>query len=294
MSASLSIIIPIYNAASTIERCLNSLNNIDCENRSSVEIVLIDDGSTDVSDQIIRQCMDSLNGFKVVHLQQNNAGVSAARNRGLRASTGEWVLFLDADDELNADCIACLSAEADVSAISFPVVRQWANGTRRTFPASRFETNRFLEVFSARNPIVICSLIFKRKAITVGFDEQLAYLEDWLFWLDNPDVFRNVTSLQQGPVLSVVHIHGQNRTAHYNKSGICRAHIAYRKLQQYKDQLNHKTRCNLLIQAAIGEVQAGKGTSIKNLLRLPCSGRLYLRFIAHLLLRSFANYLAPY
>ena len=293
MPVSLSIIIPIYNAAATIERCLNSLKKIQSDHREFVEIVLIDDGSTDDRSGLIDKKITSLSEFKIIRLQQQNSGVSAARNAGLWQATGEWILFLDADDELHCDPLSNIHEAADATAINFPVIRQWEQGTQRLVPPSVISRDCFLEVFTACNPIVICSLVFRRDAIKVEFDEQVAYLEDWQFWLDNPAIFQHVISAE-GAALAVVHIHGSNRTAQYNKTGLCRSLIAYRKLKQYEGLLNHKGKSNLLIQAAIGDVQAGKGTSVANFLRLPCSSRLYLRFVAYFLLRNIANYLAPY
>lgn len=291
MAATLSIIIPIYNASSTIERCLKSLYRIQNKHRRLVEIILIDDGSTDGSSVLVEKTVASVTDLKFLHLQQQNSGVSSARNAGLRKATGEWILFLDADDELYADPLSSILAATDATAISFPVIQQRANGTQRSVPASDFPNDRFLDMFTARNPVVICSLVFRRNVIGTNFDEELAYLEDWQFWMDNPEIFQQMTPTADS-ALAIVHIHGANRTSHYEKTGLCRRSIARKMLKQ--SQLSNKQKNNLSVQAAIGGLQAGQGTSVRNLFRLPCNARLYVILLANFFLRKYANYLAPY
>lgn len=88
----LSVIIPVYNEARFLDRCLKSLKP-----NPDVEIIVIDDGSTDNSAEIIEKYKDKLD---VVEILPNNAGVSFARNIGLTVATGKYVTFLDADDQM--------------------------------------------------------------------------------------------------------------------------------------------------------------------------------------------------
>ena len=94
----ISIIVPVYNVAPFLSRCLDSLVGQTYEN---LEIICVDDGSTDGSAAILDACAAKDSRIKVIH--QENAGVSVARNRGLDAATGEFVTFVDADDWLEPD-----------------------------------------------------------------------------------------------------------------------------------------------------------------------------------------------
>jgi glycosyltransferase involved in cell wall biosynthesis len=87
----ISVIIPAYNAAAYIERALRSVLN---QSRPAEEIIVVNDGSTDATSEILRRYEG-----KIRIIEQANAGVSAARNAGIRAATGDWIAFLDADDE---------------------------------------------------------------------------------------------------------------------------------------------------------------------------------------------------
>lgn len=93
----ISVIVPMYNAQNFIEKCIASLCN---QSYAHWEAVIVDDGSTDHSLRICTGLASSDSRIKVVH--QENQGVSAARNMGLQHAAGDYVMFLDADDTLDA------------------------------------------------------------------------------------------------------------------------------------------------------------------------------------------------
>lgn len=105
----ISIVIPVYNVAPYIEDCLQSVMNQTWQD--SLECILVDDCGTDDSMQLIEQRLQTYMGkidFRVIHHQQNR-GLSAARNSGIDAVTGDYVYFLDSDDEITPDCIERLA-----------------------------------------------------------------------------------------------------------------------------------------------------------------------------------------
>lgn len=93
-----SVIIPIYNAECTLKRCLDSLLS---QLNSSIEVLLINDGSTDSSSDICKEYLSRSECFK--YYEQENVGVSAARNIGLENAKGEYILFVDSDDYVTDD-----------------------------------------------------------------------------------------------------------------------------------------------------------------------------------------------
>lgn len=95
----LSIIIPIYNAQTYLNECLNSIYN---QTFKDFEVLLIDDGSTDNSKHIIETFTKKDSRFKYIY--KDNSGVSATRNLGIEKSTGKYVTFVDSDDWLD-DCM---------------------------------------------------------------------------------------------------------------------------------------------------------------------------------------------
>ncbi|HAV4804452.1 TPA: glycosyltransferase, partial [Acinetobacter baumannii] len=96
----ISIIIPAYNASKTICKTLESLIK---QNRSDFEVLIIDDGSTDDTYEICRDYINQKENFKLI--KQKNKGVSSARNLGLRNASGDYIVFMDADDILSNTAI---------------------------------------------------------------------------------------------------------------------------------------------------------------------------------------------
>ena len=94
----ISIIVPIYNASSMLEKCVSTIIN---QTYKNIEILLIDDGSTDDSLVIAKELESKDNRIKV--FSQLNLGVSAARNLGIEKSKGEYVGFVDSDDWIDKD-----------------------------------------------------------------------------------------------------------------------------------------------------------------------------------------------
>ncbi|ALP52231.1 glycosyl transferase [Candidatus Tenderia electrophaga] len=88
---SVSVIIPSHNRAHTLARALDSVL---AQTHAPDEVIVVDDGSTDGTEQLVRQHYAS-----VIYLKQDNRGVSAARNRGIRQARGDWIALLDSDDE---------------------------------------------------------------------------------------------------------------------------------------------------------------------------------------------------
>lgn len=122
----ISVIVPIYNAESFLETCLQSIRQ---QTYTHLEVLLIDDGSTDGSTAIARQFSENDTRFRF--FTQANAGPSCARNAGLNHATGDFISFVDADDFLAHDFYAHLLAyigEADMLCFGYTLVDK--NGRR--------------------------------------------------------------------------------------------------------------------------------------------------------------------
>lgn len=98
MEEQISIIVPVYNVEMYLTRCINSIIN---QTYKNIELLLIDDGSTDLSGNICDEYSRKDKRIKVVHCK--NQGVSEARNKGLEMASGEWIGFVDPDDWIDKD-----------------------------------------------------------------------------------------------------------------------------------------------------------------------------------------------
>lgn len=141
----ISIIVPIYNAERYLEKCLLQLQ---VQTYSNIEILMIDDGSTDQSASICKRYLEVDKRFQYIY--QDNAGVSAARNKGLSLAKGNYIGFCDSDDWVDADLYEVLyqmavQHSADISIVSF--VMESESGTKP------FEDQQELLFFNSRSAI---------------------------------------------------------------------------------------------------------------------------------------------
>ncbi len=122
----ISVIIPVYNVAPYLER---SINSVLAQTHANLEVILIDDGSTDESGKICDKFAESDGRIKVIH--QQNQGLSVARNVGLNEANGEWIAFLDSDDWIEKEMYATLlqlSLEYDADITSCKTKKVYFSG----------------------------------------------------------------------------------------------------------------------------------------------------------------------
>lgn len=98
MADLISVIVPVYNVAEDLPRCLDSILR---QNYPNIEIIAVDDGSTDHSGEILDQYAGKHPGIRAIH--KENGGVTSARLRGVQEASGEWIGFVDGDDEIDSD-----------------------------------------------------------------------------------------------------------------------------------------------------------------------------------------------
>lgn len=103
-----SIVLPAYNAEKSIARTIKSISNIDYDH-SLIEVIVVNDGSNDRTKEIIEDLIKEEKEINLIMINKSNGGVSSARNVGLKNATGDYILFLDADDKLSNNCLSSLN-----------------------------------------------------------------------------------------------------------------------------------------------------------------------------------------
>lgn len=189
MNCPVSVVIPAYNAERFIADALASVQAQSCQ---PLEIIVVDDGSTDRTAQLVR-------GFAgVCYLRQDNAGPSRARNAGIRAARGEYIAFLDADDlwlEEKLERQMALAAREPGLGLIVTNVRFLQNGVlsepmfqleglgEAWFGDPRLVTDQTRKLLG-RN-FVNTSAVFARRDLLLRhlFNEQRKHNEDWELWL---------------------------------------------------------------------------------------------------------------
>lgn len=185
----ISIIIPVYNVEKYLEECINSIL---VQTFTDFEVLLINDGSKDRSGEICDEFAVKDNRIKVFH--QENAGVSAARNKGIENAKGEWICFVDSDDFLLKDFLN------DFLSFFNPQIELLIQGLLNLKnddgyqKGTVFETNKIISPVDFLKQYNIIPYffgpvgkLFKREIIErnkIRFDETKSYGEDTLFNLD--------------------------------------------------------------------------------------------------------------
>lgn len=164
----ISVIIPVYNAAQTIENCLASLLG---QTRTELEIIAVNDGSTDNSGAILEKYQD-----KIRILNQENYGAPTARNRGFEASRGEYVIFCDADIIMKPNMLALMEQKLTENPAAAYVYSSFKFGFK-TFKLWPFDPAKLKKM-----PYIHTSSLIRREFFP-GFDENLKKFQDWDLWL---------------------------------------------------------------------------------------------------------------
>ena len=118
----ISIIVPVYNVEDYIDKCLRSIVN---QTYKDIEIILINDGSTDSSGDICLKWQEADN--RIIYIKKKNEGQGAARNLGVKIAKGDYLTFVDADDWIEENAIACLyesekKSNADIVIADFSLI----------------------------------------------------------------------------------------------------------------------------------------------------------------------------
>lgn len=179
----ISVIVPVYNVESYISNCIESILG---QTFLDLEILLIDDGSTDRSG-IICDLYASDDRVKVFH--RENHGVSASRNYGMRKAKGEYITFVDSDDWLEPDYLKCLwdgiVKGADVSCCNCFVNQDSDQKIRREYPSMMLTKDRALDCYSVYYFTVVWGKLYKKDVVGgIKFAEDLFYSEDTLFYTE--------------------------------------------------------------------------------------------------------------
>lgn len=176
MEPKLSVIVPIYNVESYLDKCLDSLVN---QTMKEIEIICVNDGSTDQS-QLIVEKYQKLFPRKIIGLMKKNGGLADARNYGLAHANGDYVAFIDSDDWVELEMFKVMYEQvieknADVAVCDMQYV--YESGETKFVPGGDFKETNVSE-----NPLIItmnnsaCNKLFKRSLFDdVKFPKGLWY-----------------------------------------------------------------------------------------------------------------------
>lgn len=204
----ISIIVPVYNAAVYLDRCIESIER---QTFQDWELILIDDGSTDQSISICEIHAQRDKRIRVIHTE--NTGVSAARNRGIDEAEGEYLTFVDADDWVRKDILDVLFAfmgeETDVTGCEFTECSEWTNVIHEEPTYTQIFTGEEWTKEVLKGNTRCWSKLYRKKYIgTTRFKEGLSIGEDMLFLLELSQKGGNMVSLSYKGYFYYVNLQG--------------------------------------------------------------------------------------
>ena len=198
-----SIVIPCYNQAAFVTDAINSAL---AQSHKNVELIVVNDGSPDNTREVVKRF-----GNKVKYVEQANKGLSGARNAGIKASSGGWIVCLDADDKLHPQYIEKTIGKTDI-------VGTWL----QTFGdyVAIWKPTKFFPTFEdfRKDNHLFCASLFKKDVwtLTGGFDENMKDgFEDWDFWTRATQ--KGFSCSVVGEVLFFYRKHGITLVDHANK-----------------------------------------------------------------------------
>lgn len=197
----ISVIIPVYNGETFLEKSVRSVLN---QTERDIQLILVNDGSTDGSGALCDQCAALDDRVTVIH--QKNAGVSAARNAGLDAARGEYIGFVDADDyiaENTYEISLCAMGDSDI--VMWDAVTVWENGTSETDTIRQLPENCILKKDDWHPELllemagVVWRCLYRRELLDgIRFPVGVKFSEDRVFNLYAMGKARQLSYMKQG------------------------------------------------------------------------------------------------
>lgn len=196
----ISIIIPVYNSAVTISRCLDS---IIASGEREYEIILINDGSTDSTYSILEDYNKKYENLKVYHIE--NSGVSAARNLGIKYAQGEYISFVDSDDYVSENYVSTIlehiKSDKDIYFFSGKVLSENQSKNNQLVFISLCNTMSEVKHNLIKGKSnVPWDKLYKRDILVqnnINFREDTSLGEDWIFAMDYFEKCKNFELIQE-------------------------------------------------------------------------------------------------
>ena len=181
----ISVIMPVYNAEKTIERAILSIIN---QTYNNIELILINDGSTDETESIIKKYIEKEKKIDIRYYFQENSGPSIAKNLGIDMAIGEYILFVDSDDTISENYIESLvinQKEGTLIGASYKIIEGITRKNKNVKITIKdyYIRDEILNnlVVGKLNGFVVLYLFNKEKMENIYFEKDIIYMEDTLF-----------------------------------------------------------------------------------------------------------------
>lgn len=190
-----SVVIPIYNSEQYISECIKSIQEQQAIDLKKVQVILVNDGSTDNSLEICNRLKDEINEIRIEIITGKNEGVSATRNKGIKAAKGKYIMFLDADDSISNITISKLISFFDdnydeIDIITYPMYEHHPDKKKMKLLQryeDYFDETRIYDIKAEYESIQPTMNIIVKNYFedNILFDENVIFNEDTLYNTQN-------------------------------------------------------------------------------------------------------------
>ena len=214
----ISVIVPVYNVEKYLNATIESIVN---QTYKNLELILVDDGSTDSSPKICDNWAEKDSRIKVIH--KTNGGVSSARNAGLNIAAGDYIAFVDGDDYIDPDMYEVMLShiiQYDADAASCGMVREnenapdeeWGSADAEIEIVDNIELLKRVGQASGILPVHVGNKLFSKNSIgNIRFDTHFKYAEDVLF---NYYVSKNINKMVSQNAARYHYINNNSSASH--------------------------------------------------------------------------------
>lgn len=268
MDCLVSIIVPVYNSEKYIKKCIESIIN---QKYKNIELIIIDDGSTDNSSSI---CRDYLKKDKrVKYYYKDNSGVSDSRNFGIEKCKGYFIMFVDSDDYIDNDYIYLMMNYAENNNFDFAISDNYIERNKRNKRVKTFNNKdmKVLEItspfaidnyFTSYNMCTACKTLFNRNFIinnNIRFNSNINFGEDMLF---------SITSYIKAKKAIYINLAGYhyvyNRKSASNNKNLKKSikycednYLLYESIEKLLNEANYKYNMQLINDACLNNYLTG-------------------------------------
>ena len=206
----ISVIVPVYNVEEYLEECLESIRQ---QTFTDIEVILVNDGSTDSSKEICERFCQADNRFKLIN--QENQGQSVARNRGVKESVGQFIMFVDSDDVINTNVLEVLLPymKTDVDIVECRMTRKKEEFFLNKTSTIVFEGNSKEAILNciAFKEVKYCAFkkLYRREIV-----QKIPFLEGYIY----EDVFTGINYLKHIRKIVVIDYIGYYYRVHANST----------------------------------------------------------------------------
>jgi glycosyltransferase involved in cell wall biosynthesis len=226
----ISIIVPLFNKQDYIVDCLNSLVS---QTFKSFEVIVVDDGSMDGSAELVKRYV--ANNVRLI--QQANQGLGAARNTGINKARGEFLLFVDSDDEVLPDCLekiyaVAVSKKADITEFNYALIN---SKNQPLWQTNRRMPSNFVSAVTCKSDSSACNRLFKR---SLFMQNHVAFLTD-VYYEDIATIYKLYFYSQQNASLDeVLYLYHAREDSITSSTRVKHVNDLYKVLQSTQNFLN--------------------------------------------------------